>query len=77
MTDPLQVPPELRGRLIGNAVARRKRGAERLRIIQLAAASGYVVSPAALAPEAARHVIKTTALLRACLTFFLNIQTPQ
>ena len=26
MTDPLTVPPELRGRLIGNAIARRKRG---------------------------------------------------
>ncbi len=61
MTDPLQVPPELRGRLIGNAVARRKRGAERLRIIQRAAASGYTIKAVAKAFDLGADFIRDIA----------------
>ena len=61
MTDPLQVPPELRGRLIGNAVARRKRGAERLRIIQRAAASGYPIKDVAKAFDLGADFIRDIA----------------
>lgn len=59
--DPLQVPPELRGRLIGNAVARRKRGAERLRIIQRAAASGYPIKDVAKAFDLSTDFIRDIA----------------
>lgn len=58
---PLQVQPELRGSLIGNAVARRKRAAERFRIIKQAAADGYPIKYVAKAFDLSADHIRVIA----------------